>query len=751
MAIKLQNNITLSDSAASLILEHPLGPTTDVFKSNYHYSQEKTESSIYNESEFLQWNRITIKKFLFALTMHPVSRHLKVNPKISLEDWIISILKSLCPNDLDLPIFNVLAISIAESNSDDAAWKSVLNFCHEFLGMPEKVLMPYGVKKWLKSNQSFHQDVMESTYVKVGGFWEKYFCQGEWMEQSSLNFQGLSLANDGGPLRDFPKELSEETLWRWLDSFQQRYLYQAHVYPVESRKTDSKSSSEKRNQASRGKYFRMTRIGDIPGKQCHRQLDVFTKSRSCPADRPHHWRDVQVVGVLTNSLTHENWRNTFLQLEYYMREVFYAQPLRRFAHGFLLYGTQLRLWVFDPCGAFGSGMIDIKDEPERFIRAITAYTLMNDDELGIDLFMDSDNQQITVKINQSTENQVFQLDMTPVMKKRLKLWSGTTCYRTTDGNYLAKFSWTESNRPSEIDLHHQARNVAGVAKLIGSQVIISTDEIRSGLDFVAIDPDVYESVARYTSKNDDEALEDHEIAKRRELDWTFCPKLGSMTLSCHCVSPVGRPLRSFKSAKELITAMRDITKAHRQLLLEAKILYCDIHESNMRIIDPLLNNGISGTLINLSQAIPLEDPKYENLRAINTPFTSPDLLKKENKLIKQTFRHDLESLFYVILSICMVYGWEGQEPSYKSSLFQNDTGKHPDWKHVNDSYIGNFSYGLRQDFVRKFSCMEKLATNLKNIFYTANKDRPSSTPSDPNILYVPILEAYEEALLGLDG
>ncbi|CCU82162.1 serine/threonine protein kinase Sgk2 [Blumeria hordei DH14] len=733
--------MTLSDMAARIILAIPLDPIINDLKSNYHYSQEKTDSSIYTESAFLHSNRIAIKKFLFALTTHPIADYLKVNPKISLEDWIISILEPLSPNDLDLPIFKVLAISVAESNSDEATWK----------GMPQKVFMPYGLKKWLNSNRSFHQEVAKSTYVKVGGFWKKYFCQGEWMEQSSIKFKRLSIENHGDPLCDFPKELSEETLWMWLDSFQQRYLDQTHGSPVGSRKTESTSSSEKRNQASRGKYFRMTRIGDIPGKQCHRQLDVFTKSRSCPAERPHHWRDVQVVGILTNSTTCENWQNMFLQLACYMREVFYAQPLRRFAHAFLLYGTQLRLWVFDPCGAFGSGMIDIKDEPEHFIRAITAYTLMNDDELGIDLFMDSDNQQITVKSNQSTENQVFQLDMTPVMKKRLKLWSGTTCYRTTDGEYIAKFSWTESDRPSEIDLHHQARNVAGVAKLIGSQNIISTDEIRSGLDFLASDTEVYESVASNKSNNDnDESLDDKEIEKRRELDLTSFPKLSSMTLSCHCVSPVGRPLRSFKSVKELITAMRDITRAHRQLLQEAKILYCDIHESNMRIIDPLLNNGISGTLINLSQAIPLEDPKYENLRASNAPFTSPDLLNKKNKSIKQTFRHDLESLFYVLLSIFLKYGWEDQEPSYKCPIFQNETGKHPDWKHVKDSSLSRFRDRIVRDFLPDFSCVEKLAINLKHAFYTADKHRPSSTPSDPDILYGPILEAYEEALLGLD-
>ncbi|VDB85790.1 Bgt-50218 [Blumeria graminis f. sp. tritici] len=29
-----------------------------------------------------------------------------------------------------------------------------------------------------------------------------------------------------------------------------------------------------------------------------------------------------------------------------MREIFSAQPLRQFAHGFLMFGTQLQLWVY---------------------------------------------------------------------------------------------------------------------------------------------------------------------------------------------------------------------------------------------------------------------------------------------------------------------------------------------------------------------------------------------------------------------
>ncbi|CCU82160.1 serine/threonine-protein kinase Sgk2 [Blumeria hordei DH14] len=737
--------MSITATIDNLILTHPLGPFIDNFKSKYNFCEDSTDSTNQNGAENIQSNRTAIKMLLCALINHPVSKYLLIDPNLPLDVWITSIFTRLTARDLELPIFKTLATSIFESDSDSTTWKSIMLFCDEFLGMPEKLLITGGVSKWQHSQQSFFQEVRESTYVKVDGFWEKFFCQGEYKKQGLLNLKSLSEANDGDPLRDFPKELSEETLWRWLDSFQQRYLDQTHGSPVGSRKTESTSSSEKRNQASRGKYFRMTRIGEIPGKQCHRQLDVFTKSRSCPAERPHHWRDVQVVGILTNSLMHENWRDKFFQLAYYMRDLFYAQPLRRFAHGFLLYGTQLRLWVFDPCGAFGSGLTEIKEDPECFIRVITAYALMNEEKLGMNIFVNPINNKMKVQNHKTLRNNIYQLDMKPFVNQKLPLSCGTICYRTIDGEYIAKFSWSEYARSAETTLHSKAQNVPGVTKLIGSQVIASTNEIRRGLDFTNIDPDTYKP--NVNSNSDQES----NMIQGEENKWKFIPGLYSRTLRCHCMTPAGRPLKDFKSAREFFAAMRDITKAHRQLYQETKILYCDIHDSNMILTDPQKNNGISGMLINFSQALSLNE-RWNDLSSIfNIPYISPHLDEKLDNPTQRTYRHDLESLFYIFLSVCMQFGWGGQPPANKSTLFKSDTGKYRSWTYVRKDILYGFERHILGNFLPEFDCAKDLARTLKSILFSDHSNPSFGTPDDSNIMYSPIIEAYEEALKNLSS
>lgn len=82
-----------------------------------------------------------------------------------------------------------------------------------------------------------------------------------------------------------------------------------------------------------------------------------------------------------------------------MRDVFATQPTRRFIHGFMLLGSTVKLWVFDRSGPYRSGIFNIHRKPEQFIRAIAGYTMLSDEELGLDTLTerDGENQFITVK------------------------------------------------------------------------------------------------------------------------------------------------------------------------------------------------------------------------------------------------------------------------------------------------------------------------------------------------------------------
>ena len=172
-----------------------------------------------------------------------------------------------------------------------------------------------------------------------------------------------------------------------------------------------------------------------------------------------------------------------------MRDVFTAQPTRRFIHGFFLHGTTIELWVFDRSDPYSSGEFDIHEEPEQFIRAVAGYAMMSDEELGLDTFVERNGGDLFITITEDAtgKEKRFQLERAPLVVQRAIVCRGTTCHRTKDLEDVAKFSWTSAKRPPEADLLRLAhqKGVKGVARLLGYRHITSIEEICSGLTFPA--------------------------------------------------------------------------------------------------------------------------------------------------------------------------------------------------------------------------------------------------------------------------
>ncbi|KAL7276896.1 hypothetical protein RUND412_000088 [Rhizina undulata] len=110
------------------------------------------------------------------------------------------------------------------------------------------------------------------------------------------------------------------------------------------------------------------------------------------------WRRVLVIGELKGGKKKddEKWS---IQFAYYVREIFYAQPRRRFVHAFLIHRDKMRMWLFHRSGAGGSQEIDIKAKPQIFLRIIGRYSLMEEEDLGFDptIQLDEDgNRYVTI-------------------------------------------------------------------------------------------------------------------------------------------------------------------------------------------------------------------------------------------------------------------------------------------------------------------------------------------------------------------
>ena len=481
-------------------------------------------------------------------------------------------------------------------------------------------------------------EIKGCTYRGVDGFFEKYFEGRPWSRKNKAIYNTMKKQYKGGRWTGFPDLLDEDAVWDWLSRFQDRHL-----------------------SDSRGIIYTTESTSDLTGGEARRQLDLFVKRRGIGTSGKHNWKDVRVIGELKRS----KWplKKILLQLARLMRDVFTAQPIRRFIHGFFLHGTTMELWVFDRSGPYSSGEFDIHEEPEKFIRAIAGYAMMDDEELGLDTFteLDDTSRIITISSDVRGEENRMQLDQAPFVKQRAVVCRGTTCFRSSDQAKVVKFSWTSDKRPPEADHLRLAREkgVEGIAKLIGYQRITSISELRSGLTFPSphrfrdgttsvttsfsqtqlgrsFSPIQNLSISKASSKRKRPGGEGGS-QKRSRLDsqksklsqqyeaaqnsgepavslYKFDDgKYSNRIFGCLAIAPAGKALSEFtpkqqstesdlsvqSAIEELLTALRDAIKAHRSLYLKGNILHRDISENNIIITKTEKPSDFAGMLIDL--------------------------------------------------------------------------------------------------------------------------------------------------------
>lgn len=130
-----------------------------------------------------------------------------------------------------------------------------------------------------------------------------------------------------------------------------------------------------------------------------------------------------------------------------------------------------------------------------------------------------------------------------------------------------------------------------------------------------------------------------------KFSWTSDKRL----FGCLGILPAGRALNKFGSIRELLTALRDAIRAHRSLYIEGDILHRDVSENNIIITNPKTAKGFTGMLIDLDLAKIVGSGKTGARHQTGTvEFMAIQVLRK----VAHTYRHDLESFFYVLLWIC---------------------------------------------------------------------------------------------------
>ncbi|SZF00785.1 unnamed protein product [Blumeria hordei] len=368
---------------------------------------------------------------------------------------------------------------VAEDKPEEQASKSIYR---RFVASHDGALMCKENQK-----QDMGGELEGLVFVNVIGSWDKYF------ESKRINVERDGLTNkfielSAEPRYKFPAIPTEDAVWKWMQVIEHDLL-KAYRSSTDSLAKDSTSTTEERfGLASTGAQFHTLSTGQTIENQSKRQVDYFIKSRNLPIEDQHHWRDILVVGEITVSSLKVS-RQKFLQLSIYMREVFMAQPLRRFVHGFILFERELQIWVCDRSGLYSCSHIDIGKSPEKLVHVLVTYMLMNDNELGLDANSqcegegEGENMKAHLQVPGSKELRKFTLDPNPISQQKQFIRKGTSCYRDRTLRCVVKFSWRICDGVSKIGLLEMADNITGKAQVLGSLDLIKTSQLREGLLF----------------------------------------------------------------------------------------------------------------------------------------------------------------------------------------------------------------------------------------------------------------------------
>ncbi|OJD19014.1 hypothetical protein ACJ73_08673 [Blastomyces percursus] len=221
-------------------------------------------------------------------------------------------------------------------------------------------------------------------------------------------------------------------------------------------------------------------------------------------------------------------------------------------------------------------------------------------------------------------------------------------------------------------------------------------------------------------------------------------------LRCLEIYPAGRAIKEFHSPKELLLALRDAIRAHCSLYTKGKILHRDISENNIIITDPKLADGYSGMLIDLDLAKELGSGGTGARHQTDTmEFMAIEVLRN----IDHTYRHDLESFFYVLI-------WQCARNSWKRSSFRKDKPEHSllkEWytgsfEKIANAKVGRMgAKGLECICCRSFHLssrmVKSLCRELRRILFPIHQDDIlTGTPVRPEVLYDPIIQAFDKAI-----
>ncbi|SZF00991.1 unnamed protein product [Blumeria hordei] len=689
--------------------------------------------------------------------------------------------KHILDERTDLSIFNHLIYSI-EQNFEDTF---ILQTCFNLAGTLSCNLLPPIPFQQVPSSpnnssnsaaQCYHhlpknpikaieKELGRKSYIKISVFWAKFFEGKAWSDQTMRIWESYrNYKNDTNP-ENFRFDLAEQGVWDWIASFNNLFLSQLLECPSLPSEHFPTLIREETDLPLRGQICLSTTVGTWKADEVQGQLDFHIKAIGQPC-KLGDWSQVRVVAGLCEKPSKSRRKVRFIQLATYVRQIFYVQPLRRFVHGFCLFDKEIEFWMIDRTGAYSSGYINIENDEQALVRAITSYLLMSDEELGLDLTIRQVDGLSMIKIanDESGETKEIEIDPKPLLKSRKLISRGTTCYRSLDNKYFVKYSWHEIFGETEVDLLKEALSLKGVVNLVASDIIHSHTDHWEHLK--GLGPSRWHLAPKKQLLNDSDSSDDFNDTDDREKyqlaeegESTVFSVDNDYVLRRVVLSPYGRPLQSCTSVLQFLIVLRDAILGHQNLFFEKEIIHNDISDTNIIIVTPTEDDRSRGMLIDLDHSLALYDRmlSYMIHRPVGTiKFMALEPLgvmrrprSSREEPFERTYCHDLESFLYVFLTGCVEYGRDPGLPRIDlDSWCTNEIDELIENKR--NDVLRNFKDMINKKFSSSFVDARELAKELQELIFGNNK-KLSEYSSYDDFIYNEIIQAFNKTIGRIEG
>ncbi|KAI1825060.1 hypothetical protein F4861DRAFT_538322 [Xylaria intraflava] len=515
------------------------------------------------------------------------------------------------------------------------------------------------------------KDELGVMYVDVPGFYEAFFGDILDLETASEEIfrrcreEGQPLFREGWT--GWPETANEAGVLTWLAELVERLVQWAQDY----------------RQTARGLFAQPNQ--PVLGSSAIRKLGIgFVDDIEASMGKTYDWSRILIPGELKKDPNDDISSFAQRDLARYVKEIFNAQPTRRFVLAFTLCGTWLRLWEYDRLGGIASTKFDIHENGQLLVSIILGFLWMDNNSLGFDsTIVESANRKyIDIERDGKTERLIIDELLRGAQGI---VGRATTCWKAhLEGNdslsFVIKDSWQYPERNEEGKLLQEAveHNVINVARYYYHETV----QIRG-------DPDDIQNNVRMR-------LDITEASNYRPMRLAISPQSrASSTGSKRSASQIGAPLppgKRFCSGSLSPTKLESQSspnRTHRRVILRdygtpiykassrvallrglegciqgheslynAGLLHRDISINNLMINEDDENPSWPSFLIDLDLAIRVDRLQASGAKEKTgtRAFMSVGVLFGDD----HSFMDDLESFFWVLFWICIHYDGKGR-------------------------------------------------------------------------------------------